>query len=225
MKKDIAMRTLPLFCAMAILVTSASPACAAPGDILVKIRGGYALRSGSSKPVVAIGEDEVRVKAEGAVGGEASLTYFLSDSVAAEFAFGGAPYDLKASGGRRLSSAGLIMPMVVLQYHFLPEGRFFRPYVGIGGAYAKFYSEEPKELLTGQNLEPPISYGVSLKSSLAPVGQLGADVAINDRFYVNVDAKFIAANSRLTVEQGSAQQTVDHDMRSVMVSAGVGFRF
>lgn len=219
------MRRLPLILAVMAFPLCASPAQAAPGDILVKIRGGYAVRSAGSKVEIDIDGNSVEVKAGGAVGGEASLTYFLSNNIAAEFSFGGAPYDLDASDDRTLVSAGLITPGVTLQYHFMPEGRRFRPYIGIGAAYAKFYSEEPKELLTNRIVNPPISYSAHLKSALAPVGQIGADIAVNEKFYINLDAKFVAANSKVTVGQGDILQTVDHDMRSLFLSAGVGFRF
>jgi outer membrane protein len=212
--------------AAAIAATAfTSPAYAAPGDILIKIRGGYTLHSGSSTVTVDVDGSPVTAKAKGSIGGEASFTFFLTEHIATEVALGGSSYDLKDARGRTLSSAGLITPYATLQYHLLPESRIFRPYVGAGLAYANFYSEKAGELLTDRQNPFAMSSSAALKGELAPVGQIGADIAINDRFYVNVDGKYLGANSKLTIDQGGDRQTVSHKMRSIIIGAGVGFRF
>lgn len=206
-------------------VAAATPALAAPGDILIKLRGDYVLRSGSRPVTLDVGGSPVSAKAKAAPGAEASLTFFMTDRIAAELTLGGAPYDIKDRNGRTLVSAGLITPTAMLQYHAMPDSKAFRPYVGIGLSYANFYSEKPGEILTNRNVTPPISYAADLKGALAPVAQLGADIAINEQLYINVDAKYLGASSKLTVEQGSNSQTVSHKMRSLVLGAGVGFRF
>jgi outer membrane protein len=203
----------------------AGPAHAAPGDILIKIRGGYVLHPGSSRVTIDIDDTIVTAKPKSGIGGEASLTFFMTDHIAAEIGFGGTSYDLKDKGGRTLSSAGLIAPSMTLQYHLLPESKFFRPYAGVGAAYANFYSEKAGEILTDRDNPFTQSYATSLKGGLAPVGQIGADVALNDQFYVNVDAKYIGSNTKFRVEEGGGSQTFSHKMRSVVIGAGVGFRF
>jgi outer membrane protein len=203
----------------------ANPAYAAPGDILVKVRGGYALHSGGKRVAVDIDGSTMTAKAKGAVGGEAGLTFFMTDHIAAELALGGASYDLKDATGHALISAGLVTPTAMLQYHLLPNSRIFRPYVGVGVSYANFYSEKPGELLTDRTNPFPTSYSVNIKGALAPVAQVGADIAINDQFYINVDAKYLRSNSKLTIDEEGNRQTVSHKMRSLILGAGVGFRF
>jgi len=229
MKKDKQMRqhSKALATAMAVIagVAMTSPAMAAPGDILIKIRGGYALRTGSSAVTVNVGDTPVTTRARGAVSGEASLTFFMTRHLAAELTLGGAPYDLEDSKGRSLVSAGVITPTAMLQYHPMPDSKTLRPYVGIGLSYANFYSEKAGEILTDRHVFPPISYSASLKGALAPVAQIGADIPIDDQFYINLDAKYLGANTKLTLEQGSDSQTVSHRMRSIVLGAGVGFRF
>lgn len=209
--------------ALAVLVT-ASPAHAAPGDVLVKVRGGYVLHPGSGRVTIDADDTTVTAKPKSAIGGEASLTFFVTDHIAAEIGFGGTSYDLKDDAGRTLSSAGLITPSFTLQYHFLPGSKLFRPYVGVGAAYANFYSEKAGEILTDRNNPFTQTYSTSLKGGFAPVGQIGADIALNDQFYVNVDAKYIGSNTKFRVEDGGSQ-TFSHKMRSVIIGAGVGFRF
>lgn len=218
------MRALTI-CMVLAATAFAGPASADPGDILVKVRGGYVFHSGSSRVTVEVDDTSLSATAKSAVGGEASLTFFLTEHVAAELAFGGSSYDLEDASGRTLSSAGMITPTAMLQYHLLPESRVFRPYVGAGVSYANFYSEKPGELLTDRSTDFPISYSTGLSGSLVPVGQIGADIAVNDQFYVNIDAKYLGGNSKFRVDAGGNKETVSHRMRSIIIGAGVGFKF
>ncbi|WP_272907931.1 OmpW/AlkL family protein [Rhizorhapis sp. SPR117] len=218
------MRALIIGCAAVAVMAAGSPAYAAPGDILIKVRGGYVLHPGSSRVTIDVDDTTVTAKPKAAIGGEASLTFFMTDHIATEIGFGVTSYDLKDGAGRTLSSAGLITPSATLQYHLLPDSKFFRPYVGVGVAYANFYSEKAGEILTDRDNPFTQSYSTHLKGGLAPVAQVGADIALNDQFYVNVDAKYLGSNSKFRVEDGGSQ-TFSHEMRSVIIGAGVGFRF
>lgn len=219
------MRVLVTGIAALAATAFAVPAHAAPGDVLIKIRGGYALHSGSSKVAVDVDGTPVTAKVKGSIQGEASFTFFLTGHIATEIALGGLSYDVKDGAGRSLSSAGLITPYVTLQYHLLPESRLFRPYVGVGAAYANVYSEKPGEILTDRQTPFPIAASVAFKGALAPVAQIGADIAINDRLYINVDGKYLGSNSKVTIDTGTARETLSHRMRSTIIGAGVGFRF
>lgn len=216
------MRKFIFAAAIAALSTSA-PAFAESGDMLIKLRGGYSLRSGTDSVTVRAGSSQVTAKAADAVAGEAVLTLFVTDTLATEVSMGGGSYDINDTAGRTLVSSGLITPSLTVQYHPTPNGRV-RPYIGLGAAYVSYYSEEPGELLTNLNLLPPVSYSASLKSNIAPVGQIGADVSLNDKFYVNIDGRYMIAKSKLTI-QGTQVQTVNQDMQSFVVMAGVGFKF
>lgn len=219
------MKTL-LFLVTAMLAGAAvaSPACAAPGDLLIKLRGNYALRSQSSSIVVTRDNEAIVAKAQNAGGGEVAISWFLSDSIATEVSFGISSYDLERSG-KTLVNAGQITPAVLVQYHLMPSNRLLRPYVGVGAAYMNLYSEKTGELLARDPAQPAISYSASLKGAFAPVAQIGADIAVNDQFYVNLDAKYLAANTRLSVSENGDLQTARHRSRSIIIGAGMGFRF
>lgn len=217
------MRKFTIAAAIAAL-SAAAPAHAETGDMLVKVRGGYSFRSGTDSVTVNLISDRVTAKAADSVVGEAALTFFLTDNVATEVSLGGGSYDINDAAGRTLASSGLITPTLTLQYHLMPGGRV-RPYIGVGAAYVSFYSEKPGEILTNQNPLPPVSYAVGIKSNIAPVGQIGADVSVNDKFYVNIDGRYMIAKSKLTITQGSNVQTVKQDTQSFVVMAGVGFKF
>lgn len=218
------MRKLTITAAALSALTVAATAHAEPGDMLLKLRGGYSLRSQSTPVLVAVDNTPVRATASDAIGAEAALTFFLTDTLAAEVTLGGASYDLEDASGRTLSSGAMLTPALTLQYYPMPHARL-RPYVGVGAAYVNFYSEKPGEVLTNRNVLPPVSYSTALKGNIAPVGQIGVDVAINDKLYINLDGKYLRASSKLTVAQGSTVQTVNHRMESFVVAVGAGFKF
>jgi outer membrane protein len=80
------------------------------------------------------------------------------------------------SGAARLGTIKLLPPTVSLQYHFNPEGRF-RPYAGLGLNYTFLSDESPEALGVG--------------NSIGPAAQLGFDVQVSKRLFVNVSARYI----------------------------------
>lgn len=200
------------------------PAQSETGDMLVKLRGGYALRSGTDTVSVNVNSNPVKAKAQDGVLGEAALTIFFSDHLATEVAIGGGPYDIDDATGRTLASAGQVTSTLLVQYHPMPDAKV-RPYLGAGAAYVSLYSEKPGAILTSQNPLPPVSYSIAIKSNIAPVAQVGVDISVNDKFYVNVDGRYLMASSRVKVAQGTQVQTANQDMKSFVVMAGVGFKF
>ncbi len=80
------------------------------------------------------------------------------------------------TGTTRLGEVKHLPPTVSLQYHFNPEGRF-RPYVGLGVNYTLLFDEEPGAL--------------SVDNSFGPAAQLGLDYGLNDKWFLNVSARYI----------------------------------
>ncbi|MCP5466144.1 MAG: OmpW family outer membrane protein [Steroidobacteraceae bacterium] len=67
-------------------------------------------------------------------------------------------------------------PTLSLQYHFNPDGRV-RPYAGVGVNYTRFSGERPATL--------------ELDNSVGPAAQLGVDFGLNDKWFLNVSARYI----------------------------------
>ena len=218
------MRKLVTAVAIAAMFSAASPAFAERGDMLIKMRGSYNLRSGSDTAVVSVGGSNVSAKASNSVGAEAAADFFVSENFAVEAAFGGSSYEINNSAGNTLASAGLINPSLTLLYYPTTSARI-RPYIGGGAAYVNFYSEKPGEILTNQHVIQPVTYSAVMKSNLAPVGQVGADISLDNKFYLNIDGKYMLANSKVTIVQGIVSQTVKQNMSSFVIGAGVGFKF
>lgn len=127
------MRPFSIMLAIASAVALTAPAYAVErGDMLIKLRGTYGLRTQSDDVSFTLRDDSnVTAKVDNTIGAELSMTFFLTDHVATEVSIGGAPYDIKNPASATLVSAGLIMPTATLQYYPVKEGRL-RPYVVTG---------------------------------------------------------------------------------------------
>lgn len=111
------------------------------------------------------------------------------------------------TGTTRLGEVSHLPPTISLQYHFNPEGRL-RPYVGLGVNYTLLFDEEPATL--------------SVDNSFGPAAQLGLDVGLNDKWFLNLSARYIDidADARL----GTANiGTVEVD--PFVYGLHVGYRF
>ncbi len=80
------------------------------------------------------------------------------------------------TGNTRLGTIKHLPPTVSLQYHFNPDGRI-RPYAGLGVNYTFLFGEKPEAL--------------SVENSFGPAAQLGVDIGIGERWFVNLSARYI----------------------------------
>lgn len=112
-----------------------------------------------------------------------NFTYFLTENWGLEL-LAAAPFkhDINLNTGGRVAEATHLPPTLSIQYHFLPDARF-RPYVGVGLNYTNFFDEKTKGALAGTAL--------SLDNSFGAAAQIGADFAINDVWFVNVDVRWM----------------------------------
>lgn len=91
-------------------------------------------------------------------------------------------HDINLNGGGKVGETKHLPPTVSVQYHFLPDSKV-RPYVGVGLNGTIFFSEKTTGALAGSDL--------SLGTSFGPAAQVGVDFAVNDAWFVNVDARWM----------------------------------
>lgn len=161
----------------------------------------------------------------------ATLTYFFNKNVAVELfcCFANADIDLKGPFATNNNFAGNIAntwmfpPILTLQYHFTGMGAF-KPYVGAGVQYIKFFSED-----TGKNAMNAAS--VSLDDAFGPALQVGFDLALGGGWSLNADVKKSWLDTKGTwtnvnpaaANLGTVEGKVDLD--PLIISAGLGYRF
>jgi outer membrane protein len=200
-----------------------APASAAQGDWLVRLRGIWVAPQDESSavlPTFPTGSASV----DDAIVPELDFTYFLSDHVGAELILATSPHDISGEGALaglgKIADTMALPPTLTLQYHFMPNAKF-RPYVGVGVNWTVFYSEDATSALN-------TAIGatkVSLDDSFGWAAQAGADIDLSERFFLNLDVKYIDIDTTATLRTGALVNQVDVDIDPLVVGVGLGFRF
>jgi len=142
---------------------------------------------------------------------ELDFSYFVTNNLALELILATTKHDVTA-GGVPVGSVKVLPPTLTLQYHFMPEGRF-RPYVGAGINYTRFYNDD----LAGGALTVD-------NSSWGPALQVGADIPIDKKFFINVDVKKIWISTDVKVA-ATGVTAANLDIDPWVFGIGVGMKF
>ncbi|MFQ2229575.1 OmpW family outer membrane protein [Aeromonas hydrophila] len=195
-------KILPLMIAAAL----ASPVAMAhqAGDILV--RGGLAFVSPQSS-----GNDfEINDNAQLGL----TLTYMATDNFGVEL-LAATPFSHSVKmGDTEVAKVKHLPPTLMAQYYFGDAQSKVRPYVGVGVNYTTFFDEQGRGPLSNAD--------VSLDNSWGMAGQVGLDMAINDRWFVNGSAWIMDIDTDVHVNGGDSIKTKIDPM---VFMVGVGYRF
>lgn len=165
-----------------LLGLSAATAFAAQGDILVRARAIHISPDVKTDKTLSA----LKVDVDSQTVPELDFTYMITDNIGAELILGTARHEVKSSLGS-LGKVNHLPPTLTLQYHFAPEATI-RPYVGAGINYTRFYNDD-LDKITPLSVEKN-SWGYAL--------QVGADVAVNKDWFVNVDVKKLMIKTDVT---------------------------
>lgn len=201
------MNSKALLCGVALLAAgAASPATAFDqGDWLIRFGGSYIDPSSTNHEIV---------KVDTAWSATFNFTYMMTDNWAVEvLAAWPFEHDINLIDGPRVASTRQLPPTVSLQYHFLPDSKF-QPYVGVGFNYTLFFDEKTTGALEGIDLD--------LDSSMGLEGEVGLDILLNDKWFLNFDVRYVDIDSDAKLN-GEGIGTVRID--PWVYGANVGFRF
>lgn len=198
---------------LAALLLSAAPALADAGDWIIRVRA-IQLAPDVSSSVTVIGgsvdidPDEVP---------EIDFTYFITNNWAAELILATTRHRVSDNnstlGNVDLGKVSLIPPILTLQYHFMPDGKY-RPYVGDGINYTIFYNEKaPGTTVTAISYEDGFGWAL----------QAGIDIGITDRVAINFDVKKAYLSSDVNLNNGAILADVDLD--PWVFGIGLAYRF
>jgi len=200
-------KSIPMIVAAALALTSGA-AQAASGDWLIRAGAHNVDPKSNNHPVVT---------ADDAPSFTISGSYFFTDHIAVEV-LGAYPFThdvlLKADGSKAAEITQL-PPTVSVQYHFAPDASI-RPYVGAGLNYTFFYDEKTTGALTGTKLSLDNSFGIA--------AEVGVDIALNDDWAVNLNARWIDIDSDARLD-GADLGTVEIDPMVYGVMATRKLRF
>lgn len=219
------MDTKLLACAMCAAAALASPAQAAAGDWLVRVRAIDVIPNEDSGGILPTFPGE-EVSVNDSIMPEIDFTYMMTDNVGAELILATTKHHVSGKTGTtgsigRLASSWVLPPTLTLQYHLAPEAKV-RPYVGAGVNYTIFYSEK-----ASSGLETAVGpTDVHLKSSFGFAVQGGVDVDLTEKVFLNLDLKYIDMNTTARLDTTAiGTQRVKVDINPFVVGVGLGMRF
>lgn len=224
-------KTFQVRCAVAMLVAAASQAQAQ-----AQTAGSWLVRGGLThiSPDVTSGDLSTPTFSgtKSDVGSSTRLsggvTYMYTDHFAVDLPLV-LPFKHRLTGDGAIAGVGKIgevkaLPITLFaQYRFGEANAQFRPYVGAGPTYVKFFKERSTptlSALTGATPGNPTM--LSVESKLALTLQAGVSVALNERWFLDAMVAKTFLKSRATLSTG---QTLDIKLDPVTVSLGVGMRF
>lgn len=194
----------------------------------VRLRGVAVVPSESANIGVIGGGAEIST----AVIPELDFTYFFTKNFAAELILGTSKHDVNTTGSDisavggptstnvDLGSVRLLPPTLTFQYHFYPlADKNFKPYVGAGINYTIFYDAKAGNTVKGIEYDNAVGYAF----------QLGIDYMINDKFFINIDAKKLFLSTDVTVDASNLAPGLsipaEVDIDPWLFGVGVGMKF
>lgn len=191
--------------AVALLSATSLASAHQAGDWLFRIGGSVVNPKSNNSPIVSVDDG---------TSATFTFTYMYTDNFAVEvLAAWPFKHDIYLVGGPKVASTKHLPPTVSFQYHFAPEG-LFQPYVGLGVNYTYFFDEKTSGALEGTKL--------SLDGSWGFAGQVGFDFMLNEKWFLNVDARYIQIETDAKLD-GAPLGKVKID--PWVYGAHVGFRF
>lgn len=154
---------------------------------------------------------------------ELDFTYFFTKNFAAELILGTTKHNVQAvetaAGNVDLGSVWLLPPTLTAQYHFFPtKDKVFKPYIGAGINYTIFYNVKSGDVVD-----------VKYDNALGYAAQLGFDLMLNERFFINLDAKRLFLKTDVTVDASNLAPDLSIpakvDINPWLLGIGLGYKF
>ena len=186
----------------------------------VRLRGVGVVTPNQSAKIGIIGGD---VAISNALIPELDFTYFFTEHFAAELILGTAKHDVKAvntaAGNVDLGSVWLLPPTLTAQYHFYTsDKKVFKPYIGAGVNYTLFYNVKSGDVAD-----------VKYDNALGYAAQLCFDLMLDEKFFINVDAKRLFLSTDVTVDASNLAPGLsipaEVDINPWLLGIGVGMKF
>ncbi len=202
----------------------ASPAYAKKGDVLLRARAIMVAPNERSSGITPAFPTE-RVSVNNSVMPELDLTYMATDHIGFELIAATTKHGVSGISGTtggigKLATTWVLPPTLTAQYHFNPDGKI-RPYVGAGINYTIFYATNATPALEAAVGKT----NVGMSDSVGWAAQIGADVDLTEKVFLNVDVKYIGIKTNATLTTTAAGvQNVHVDLDPLVFGIGIGFR-
>ena len=176
-------------------------------------KGDWLIRGGASNVNPKSNNHEI-VEVKSATSFTINFTYMLTEAWAVEvLAAYPFKHDIELQNGTKVGSTKQMPPTLSIQYHWAPNSKF-QPYVGVGLNYTNFFSEKSTGPLEGVDLTLGNSWGLA--------GDIGADLMLNDKWFLNGSIRFINIETNARLDGDSIGKV---DINPWIYGLHVGVRF
>ena len=156
-----------------------------------------------------------------------TATYMITDDISVE-TLGGLPYkhDIVGAGAvagvGKIGSIHQVSPTVLLQYRFMAADAPFRPYVGAGPTFAKFYGSKGSAALTAVTNPggPPTTIGGD--TEWGGTVQVGGNYKIDKHWFLDAAVLKTFISTRAVLSTG---QSTSAKLNPIAFNASVGYTF
>jgi outer membrane protein len=197
------------------------------GDLLVKLGWNKIMPKVKSDDLTAPSLPGSKIDIKSASALFFTVTYMITDDISVE-ALGGLPYkhDIVGAGAvagvGKIGSVHQVSPTVLLQYRFLAADAPFRPYVGAGPTFAKFYGTKGSAALTAVTNPggPPTTIGGDTEWGGSV--EVGGNYKIDKHWFIDaaVIKTFISTKATLSTGQSTSAK-----LNPIAINASIGYTF
>lgn len=210
------------------LVAAATAQAQSAGSLMARIgvtQISPSVTSGDLTPPAFAGT-KANVGSNAQLGG--GVTYMVTNNWAIDLPLA-LPFKHEITGAGAIAGVGKIGEVKALpislfaQYRFGEASAKFRPYVGAGPTYARFFKARGTNTLTALTGGTPANpTTLSVESKLVPTLQLGATVALNERWFLDAMVAKTWLKTRNTLSTG---QTLDVKLNPTTFALAIGYRY
>ena len=159
-----------------------------------------------------------------------ALNYSATDNVNLHVPFGfGFRHDIVGAGNPLIAAQGKlgdvrVLPLTLIgQYRFMDADDNFRPYIGAGLTYAKFYKERGTAALTAATNPGGAASTLTIASRTAATLQFGGVLNLNEKVYLEASYTKTFLKTRATLSPSG--QTIDVRLDPNGYTLQAGYRF
>jgi len=219
---------------IAFAVVATAALCGA-GAAQAQVAGQYMIQLGWNKIMPKVKSDDLsppslpgsKIDIKSASALFFTGTYMITDDISVE-ALGGLPYkhDIIGAGAvagvGKIGSIHQISPTVLLQYRLLAADAPFRPYIGAGPTFAKFYGTKGSAALTAVTNPGGSPTTIGGDTEWGFTTQLGGAYKIDKHWFVDAAILKTFISTKATLSTG---QTTSAKLNPVAINASVGYTF
>lgn len=158
----------------------------------------------------------------------AGISYAVTDSLHVDLPLG-LPFRHKVVGDGAIAGVGTLgtvqaLPITMtLQYRFGNRDSLIRPYVGVGGTYARFFRSRGTAALSGlTGGSPARPTTLTMDNASGPALQLGSQIRLDKRWALDVSVTQVRLKTTGTLSTG---QTIDARLDPAAVTVAFAHSF